>query len=115
MGLYVFQNIFLLAVLNFSTIYNAPLYFIAVRLRTSTDAGVHLIPFSVTIAAGSIFTGWYMRKTGRYWWLQAFACLCSIVTNLALASWYVGAAGDTALFYGGLGTRTRRNGSSTLP
>ncbi|KAJ7643072.1 MFS general substrate transporter [Mycena polygramma] len=80
-------NMFLLSVFNFSTIYNTPLYFTAARLRTSTDAGIHLIPFSVTIALGSVYTGWYMHKTGRYWWIQAYACLTLVVTSVGLAFW----------------------------
>ncbi|KAF7354327.1 MFS general substrate transporter [Mycena venus] len=80
-------TMFLLSVFNFSTIYNTPLYFTAARIRTSTDAGLHLIPFSVTIAIGSIYAGWYMHKTGRYWWLQALSCLTVVATSVALAFW----------------------------
>ncbi|KAJ7490930.1 MFS general substrate transporter [Mycena latifolia] len=84
---FVALNNFLLAVLTFSTVYNVPLYFTVARLRSSTDAGAHLIPNSVSVSIGSLFAGWYMRKTGRYWWLQAFACLCVLSANLLLASW----------------------------
>ncbi|KAJ7119114.1 MFS general substrate transporter [Mycena epipterygia] len=78
---------FLLAVLSFSTVYNTPLYFTAARLRTSANAGAHLIPNSVCVAIGSLFAGWYMRKTGRYWKLQALAGLCIVAANFILASW----------------------------
>lgn len=64
-----------------------PLYFIAARIRSSTDAGVHFIPFSATLAFGSAFTAWYMNKTGRYWWIQVFACLAVVVTSVWLACW----------------------------
>ncbi|KAJ7494375.1 MFS general substrate transporter [Mycena galericulata] len=84
---FVALNNFLLAKLLFSTIYNTPLYFTAARLRTSTDAGAHLIPYSICVAIGSLFAGWYMRKTGRYWKLQAFAGLCVVAPNFILASW----------------------------
>ncbi|KAJ7220238.1 MFS general substrate transporter [Mycena pura] len=77
----------LLSVFNFSTIYNVPLYFTAARVRSSAEAGVHLIPLSVMIAFGSVYTGWYMHKTGRYWWIQVFACSTVIVTSVALAFW----------------------------
>jgi hypothetical protein len=30
-----------------------------------------------------------MRKTGRYWRLQAFTSLCILAANLVLASWSV--------------------------
>ncbi|KAJ6606043.1 MFS general substrate transporter [Mycena vulgaris] len=84
---FVALNNFLIAVLTFSTVYNTPLYFTAARLRTSADAGAHLIPNSVCVAIGSLFAGWYMRKTGRYWKLQAFSGLCLVAANLILASW----------------------------
>ncbi|KAJ6606035.1 MFS general substrate transporter [Mycena vulgaris] len=84
---FVALNNFLLSVLSFSTVYNTPLYFTAARLRTSANAGSHLIPNSVCVAIGSLFAGWYMRKTGRYWKLQAFAGLCVVGANLTLASW----------------------------
>ncbi|KAK7045268.1 MFS general substrate transporter [Favolaschia claudopus] len=82
-------NIFLLSILNFSIIYNVPLYLIAARLRTSTNAGVHLIPLSATIAIGSLFAGWYMRHTGRYWWLQTVACAGELVSCIVLAMWKI--------------------------
>ncbi|KAK7036010.1 MFS general substrate transporter [Favolaschia claudopus] len=84
---FVALNNFLIAVLTFSTLYNVPLYFTAARLRTSADAGAHLIPNSVFVAIGSLLAGWYMRKTGRYWTFQAVASLCIIAANLILVSW----------------------------
>ncbi|KAJ6477113.1 hypothetical protein C8R47DRAFT_1140742, partial [Mycena vitilis] len=80
-------NMFLFSVFNLSTMYNAPLYFTAARMRTSTDAGLHLIPFSLSIALGSVYTGWHMHKTGRYWWIQAYACLTLVVSSVGLAFW----------------------------
>ncbi|KAJ6567073.1 MFS general substrate transporter [Mycena capillaripes] len=84
---FVALNNFLIAVITFSTVYNTPLYFTAARLRTSADAGAHLVPNSAAIAVGSLFAGWYMRKTGRYWKLQAFTSLCIVATNVILAFW----------------------------
>ncbi|KAJ7490932.1 MFS general substrate transporter [Mycena latifolia] len=78
---------FLLAVLNFSTLYNAPLYFTAARLRTATEAGVHLSPRAACVAIGSLLAGWYIRKTGRYWWLLTIGCLFLLGASLALTSW----------------------------
>ncbi|KAJ6500834.1 MFS general substrate transporter [Mycena sanguinolenta] len=84
---FVALNNFLIAVLSFSTLYNTPLYFTAARLRTSANAGAHLIPNSVFVAIGSLLAGWYMRKTGRYWKFQAISSLGLLVANLILASW----------------------------
>ncbi|KAJ7726339.1 hypothetical protein DFH07DRAFT_1001752 [Mycena maculata] len=89
---FVAPNNFLLSVLSFSTLYNTPLYFTAARLRTSANAGLHLIPNSVCVAIDSLFAGWYMRKTGRYWKLQAFAGLGIVAANFSLASWWLGLA-----------------------
>ncbi|KAJ6630339.1 MFS general substrate transporter [Mycena sp. CBHHK59/15] len=84
---FVALNNFLLSVLSFSTVYNTPLYFTAARLRSSANAGSHLIPNSASVACGSLFAGWYMRRTGRYWKLQAFAGLCVVAANCVLSSW----------------------------
>ncbi|KAJ7290214.1 MFS general substrate transporter [Mycena rebaudengoi] len=84
---FVALNNFLLASLAFSTVYNTPLYFTAARLRSSTNTGAHLITNSLGVAIGSLSAGWYMRKTGHYWTLQAFAGLCIITANFTLASW----------------------------
>ncbi|KAJ7490929.1 MFS general substrate transporter [Mycena latifolia] len=67
---------------------NTPLYFIAARLRTATNTGAHLTSNSVCVVIGLLFAGWYMRKTGRYWRLRAFDCLCLVRANLPLASWF---------------------------
>ncbi|KAJ7321565.1 MFS general substrate transporter [Mycena albidolilacea] len=74
-------------VVTFSTLYNTPLYYTAARLRTSANAGSHLIPNSVCVAAGSLFAGWYMRHTGRYWKILVLGCLGLVVANCILASW----------------------------
>ncbi|KAJ7723306.1 MFS general substrate transporter [Mycena maculata] len=84
---FVALNTFLLSVLSYSTFYNAPLFFTAVLLRTSADAGAHLISNSVCVASGSLFAGWYMRKTGRYWLLQVLAAISVVAANFILASW----------------------------
>ncbi|KAF8209329.1 MFS general substrate transporter [Mycena galopus ATCC 62051] len=84
---FVALNNFLIAVLSFSTLYNTPLYFTAARLRTSANAGAHLIPNSVFVAMGSLLAGWYMRKTGRYWTFQAISSLGLVTANLILVSW----------------------------
>ncbi|KAJ7044136.1 MFS general substrate transporter [Mycena alexandri] len=84
---FVALNNFLIAVLSFSTVYNIPLYFTAARLRTSANAGAHLIPNSVCVAIGSLFAGWYMRRTGRYWAFTVGAALCVVSANFVLATW----------------------------
>ncbi|KAJ7819044.1 MFS general substrate transporter [Mycena olivaceomarginata] len=80
-------NNFLLAVLSFSILYNTPLYFTAARLRTSANAGSHLITNSVFVAIGSLLAGLYMRRTGRYWTFQVISSLSILAANILLASW----------------------------
>ncbi|KAJ6525967.1 MFS general substrate transporter [Mycena capillaripes] len=84
---FVVTHNFLISILTFSTLYNTPLYYTAARLRTSANAGSHLIPNSVCVAAGSLFAGWYMRHTGRYWKILVLGCLGLVVANCILASW----------------------------
>ncbi|KAJ7234813.1 MFS general substrate transporter [Mycena rebaudengoi] len=84
---FVATHNFLLSVLTSSTLYNTPLYFTAARLRTSANAGSHLIPNSACVAIGSLFAGWYMRHFGRYWKIQALGCLGLLTANCVLASW----------------------------
>lgn len=67
--------------------YSVPLYFTAVRLMSSEDAGAHLIPNSVLGSLGSLGTGFIVRATGRYYWLTFFCGSCSIVATLLLSSW----------------------------
>ncbi|BEI88949.1 uncharacterized protein CcaverHIS019_0203110 [Cutaneotrichosporon cavernicola] len=56
-----------LAMCIFSLLYNVPLYFVAVKLRSATVAGAHLLPYSAFIGAGSLIVGLIMRVTGRYY------------------------------------------------
>ncbi|ODQ53228.1 putative MFS multidrug transporter [Saitoella complicata NRRL Y-17804] len=52
----------------FSLMYQVPLYFIAVKGYTATQAGLRLIPQSIMLSVGSLGCGIYMKKTGKYWW-----------------------------------------------
>ncbi|KAL7415709.1 MFS general substrate transporter [Mrakia frigida] len=81
------QSNFILSFISFSMLYNVPLFFTAVRLSTAGSAGAHLIPNSICIASGSLFAGWYMRHTGRYWKLQTIGALLVIFANVCLSTW----------------------------
>ncbi|KAI0939480.1 hypothetical protein AcV5_000887 [Taiwanofungus camphoratus] len=71
----------------FSTLYNVPLYFSAVRLNSSTDAGLHLLPHSVAISTGSVFAGWVMRRTGKLYGLTLISCVLTVVAAILLVFW----------------------------
>ncbi|KAI0092776.1 MFS general substrate transporter [Irpex rosettiformis] len=71
----------------FSMIYNVPLYFSAVRLASSTDAGMHLLPHSVAISTGSVIAGWIMRRTGKLYSLTLISCGLTVIAATLVAFW----------------------------
>lgn len=71
----------------FSVMYNVPLYFTAVRLASSTKAGLHLLPHSVAISTGSLAAGYIMRHTGRLYWLTIFSALSATSATLLITQW----------------------------
>ncbi|TBU48489.1 vacuolar amino acid permease [Dichomitus squalens] len=85
--LFVSLSNFFGSVAAFSMIYNVPLYFSAVRLSSSTDSGLHLLPHSIAISTGSVFAGWVMRRTGRLYNLTLFSCLLTVFAATLLAMW----------------------------
>ncbi|OBZ77059.1 Multidrug resistance protein fnx1 [Grifola frondosa] len=75
------------SVAAFSMLYNVPLYFSAVKLNSSTDAGLHLLPHSVAISTGSVFAGWMMRKTGKLYTLTLCSSVLTVVATALVALW----------------------------
>lgn len=65
-GVGVALSNFALSVTSFATLYTFPLYFQAVRLESASEAGLHLIPYSVALSISSVTAGFYMRQTGRF-------------------------------------------------
>ncbi|KAF8313424.1 vacuolar amino acid permease [Clavulina sp. PMI_390] len=78
---------FAVSVVAFSGLYNLPLYFSAVKLLPASEAGAHLLPNSVFLALGSLFAGWVMRATGKYWWLNVGGCASSLFACILLSRW----------------------------
>jgi len=78
---------FFASIASFSLLYNVPLYFSAVRLDSSTDAGLHLMPHSISIACGSLFAGWTMRRTGKLYTLTLVSVALSIISSIYIALW----------------------------
>ncbi|KAI9510420.1 MFS general substrate transporter [Russula earlei] len=72
---------------SFSMIYNVPLYFSTVRLNSSADAGLHLLPHSIAISTGSVFAGWVMRRTGKLYTLTLLSAMCALYANTMVALW----------------------------
>lgn len=75
------------SVAAFSMLYNVPLYFSAVRMNSSTDAGLHLLPHSVAISTGSVFAGWVMRRTGKLYTLTLVSAAMTVVAASMVACW----------------------------
>ncbi|KAJ4472311.1 vacuolar amino acid permease [Lentinula aciculospora] len=71
----------------FSTLYNIPLYFTAVRLYTSANSGLHLLPHSIAISSGSVFAGWMMRRTGKLYRLTLCSGLMCIFASVSIIFW----------------------------
>lgn len=74
---------------TFSMIYNVPLYFSTVRLNSSTDAGFHLLPYSISVSCGSLFAGWIIRGTGKLYTLTLVSASLGIISSLSVALWDV--------------------------
>ncbi|KAH0828776.1 major facilitator superfamily domain-containing protein [Lanmaoa asiatica] len=51
---------------NYTTMYFIPLWFQTVPLDSASIAGLHLLPDSVAMGLGSLFSGWLMHRTGKY-------------------------------------------------
>lgn len=56
-----------------AALFYIPLYFQAVDGLSATQAGVRLIPGIVFGVSGSLFGGFYMQKTGKYYWITVVA------------------------------------------
>lgn len=72
---------------HFATIFHFPLWFQSVRLQSASKAGLHLIPISFSAAAGSLWAGLYMRRTGKYWQANIVCCLLNIAATGYGALW----------------------------
>jgi len=78
----------------FSYLYYGPIYF-QVRGYSATAAGARLIPASLGAAIGSLGTGYIMKATGKYYWLNVAMQALYIVAlslsaaflNLSLSEW----------------------------
>ncbi|THY00396.1 MFS general substrate transporter [Aureobasidium pullulans] len=62
-----------------AALFYIPLYFQAVDGLTATQAGVRLIPGIIAGVSGSLFGGFYMQRTGKFYWLTVIAYTCLVV------------------------------------
>ncbi|KAK5126758.1 hypothetical protein LTR85_009692 [Meristemomyces frigidus] len=62
-----------------AALFYIPLYFQVVEGLSATGAGIRLIPSIVGSVCGSLAGGYYMRKTGKYYWLTVLAYFFLVV------------------------------------
>ncbi|TFK29297.1 vacuolar amino acid permease [Coprinopsis marcescibilis] len=77
----------LASVSAFSMLYNAPLYFMAVRLESSALSGLYMLPHSIAIPTGSLLAGWLMRRTGKLYTLTLISGLSALTASLLASCW----------------------------
>lgn len=72
-----------------AAIFYIPLYFQAVEGMSATQAGVRLVPSTLFGVSGSLSAGYYMRKTGRYYWITVI-CYAFLVVGLVIVLLFSG-------------------------
>ncbi|OCF45432.1 multidrug resistance protein fnx1 [Kwoniella heveanensis CBS 569] len=78
---------FTMVMAQFSVLYNIPLFFTIVQNQSSSNAGAHLLPNSILIGAGSLYAGWRMRHTGKYWWLGIGSSSLMVLSSIGMLFW----------------------------
>jgi len=71
----------------FSTLYNVPLYFSAVRMNSAAKSGLHLLPHSIAISTGSVLAGWIMRRTGKLYGLTLASSFMTVLASILVTLW----------------------------
>jgi MFS family permease len=72
---------------QFSILYNIPLFFSTVKLASAGVAGMHILPYSGLIGAGSVMVGWLIRHSGRYWTLNVASAGLIVISQIMLCTW----------------------------
>jgi predicted MFS family arabinose efflux permease len=69
---------------NMCLVFYIPLYFQAVEGMSATAASLRLVPAMICSVSGSLFAGFYMQKTGNYYWLTACSLVLSIIGSVVV-------------------------------
>ncbi|CEP63258.1 Vba4p LALA0_S07e06040g [Lachancea lanzarotensis] len=56
-----------------------PIYYASVMNMGPTDVGKRSVPSFISIALGSLGAGYYMKRTGKYYWFTLLGCLIVIL------------------------------------
>ncbi|GAA6022956.1 hypothetical protein JCM11491_005482 [Sporobolomyces phaffii] len=78
-GLFVGLINFTVSFVSFSILYFYPQFFEIVQQKTASQAGAHLLPNSIALSIGSLFAGYIIRKTGRYYYLIVITSFFPII------------------------------------
>ncbi|KAG9003578.1 hypothetical protein FRB93_010996 [Tulasnella sp. JGI-2019a] len=75
----------LVSICNFSVQFYLPMWFETVQRTSVTTAGFHIMPNSISMSLGSLFSGWLMHRTGKYKTLNVTFGILPTLTALALS------------------------------
>ncbi|CCE61258.1 hypothetical protein TPHA_0A01750 [Tetrapisispora phaffii CBS 4417] len=64
--------------------YYLPIYFTSVMGIGAYDVGKRTLPNFFSVAFGSLGAGYYMKKTGKYYWFVTFFCLVVVIGCLQI-------------------------------
>jgi MFS family permease len=79
-----------------AALFYIPLYFQAVDGFSPTGAGLRLIPSIIFSVFGSLFGGFYMQKTGRFYWLTVI-CYAQLTLGMIIVTLTSGVLIDSTL------------------
>ncbi|KAF8589744.1 MFS general substrate transporter [Ramaria rubella] len=75
----------LVSMCNFAVMYFFPMFFETVLLTSSSTAGTHLLPNSVSMSFGSLFAGYIMTATGKYKLLDSIFGMGPFIATVLLS------------------------------
>ncbi|KAK9451510.1 major facilitator superfamily-domain-containing protein [Limtongia smithiae] len=74
----------LIMMINYAQLFYVPIYFIAIRGISPTQAGTNMIPNFLGSALGAIIAGTVMRTTGRYWWITMISSFIQLAGSILI-------------------------------
>ncbi|TID22870.1 MFS general substrate transporter [Venturia nashicola] len=74
-----------------AALFFVPLYYQSVGNMSATQAGLRLIPSIIFGVSGSLFAGFYMKWSGRYYWITV-VCYSTLVLGMVVVLLFSGLA-----------------------
>jgi MFS family permease len=68
---------------HMAALFYVPLYFQAANGLSATQAGLRLIPAVICSVSGSLSSGIYMKRTGKYYWITV-SCYSAVVLGMII-------------------------------